>query len=68
MTIWITGEAELVTVRLADGWNVNKHYDPMSADDLEMALGELAALIAEASVSEQGCYRAGRLSRGLSDS
>ena len=49
-TIWITGEAELVIVWLADGWNVNKHYDMMSADDLEMALGELAALIAEASV------------------
>ena len=23
VTVWITGEAELVTVRLADGWNVN---------------------------------------------
>jgi hypothetical protein len=47
MTVWITGEAELVTVRLADGWNVNKHYDLVSSDDLEIGLGELAALIAE---------------------
>jgi hypothetical protein len=50
MTVWITGEAELVTVRLADGWNINKHYDLASPDDLEIALDELAALITWASV------------------
>jgi len=48
MTVWITGEAELVTVRTRDGWNVNKHYDLGSSDDLEIALRELASLIAEA--------------------
>jgi hypothetical protein len=50
MTVWITGEAELVTVRLADGWNVNKHYDLASSGDLEIAFDELAALIAQGSV------------------
>jgi hypothetical protein len=50
MTVWITGEAELVAVRPGDGWNVNKHCDLASADDLEIALGELVSLIAEASV------------------
>jgi hypothetical protein len=25
--VWITGEAELATARLADNWMVNKHYD-----------------------------------------
>jgi hypothetical protein len=50
MTVWITGEAELAAVRLGDGWNVNKHYDLASSDDLEMALGELASLVARASV------------------
>jgi hypothetical protein len=50
MTVWITGEAELAAVRLGDGWNVNKHYDLASSDDLELALSELASLIAGASV------------------
>jgi hypothetical protein len=53
VTVWITGEAELVTVRLADGWNVNKHYDLVSRADLEIALDELAALIAQGSVSDE---------------
>lgn len=50
LAIWATGEAEVTTVRMADGWNVNKHHDLTSADDLEKALDELAALISEASV------------------
>lgn len=53
MAVWITGEAELATVRLADGWNVNKHYDLVSSDDLETALDELAALVAEGSVPSE---------------
>jgi hypothetical protein len=53
VTAWITGEAELVTVRLADGWNVNKHYDLASPGDLEIALDELAALIAQGSVPDE---------------
>jgi hypothetical protein len=59
VTVWITGEAELVTVRLADGWNVNKHYDLASPGDLEIALDELAALIA------QGPFRMRPLRRGI---
>ena len=47
---WITGEAELGTLRRADGWIVNKHYDLASADDLGTALDEVAALIADSSV------------------
>ncbi|MGH3224520.1 MAG: hypothetical protein ACRDPY_38540 [Streptosporangiaceae bacterium] len=50
MTVWITGEAELAAGRLGDGWIVNKHYDLVSPDDLEIALGELASLVAGASV------------------
>jgi hypothetical protein len=50
MTVWITGEAELVTIRLADGWNVNKHYDLVSSTDLETALDGLAELVADGSV------------------
>lgn len=52
ITVWITGEAELVTVRLADGWSVNKHYDLASPDDLEVAFDELAALIVQGSVPD----------------
>lgn len=43
MTVWITGEAELVAIRTRDGWNINRHYDLGSSDDLETALGELAS-------------------------
>ena len=50
MLVWITGEAELGTLRRADGWIVNKHYDLASADDLGTALDEVAALIADSSV------------------
>jgi hypothetical protein len=53
MTVWITGEAELVTVRLADGWNVNKHYDLVSSTDLEIALDELVGLVTEGSVPDE---------------
>ena len=53
VTVWITGEAELLTFRLADGWNLNKHYDLASPGDLEIALDELAALIAQGSVPDE---------------
>jgi hypothetical protein len=53
MTVWITGEAELGTIRLGDGWNVNKHYDLVSSTDLEIALDELAALVTEGSVPDE---------------
>jgi hypothetical protein len=36
MTVWIAAEAELVTVQLANGWNVKKHYDLVCPDDLEL--------------------------------
>lgn len=49
-SIWITGEAELITIRLADGWNVNKHYGLASIDDPASALDELAALVGQGTV------------------
>jgi hypothetical protein len=52
VTIWITGETELGTIRLADGWNVNKHYDLTSMDDLAGLLEELAALIGQGKVHD----------------
>lgn len=62
MIVWITGEAELGTVRLADGWNVNKHYDLVSSTDLGRALDELVALVAEGSVPDEAvtAYVTGR--------
>lgn len=45
--IWGTGEAELGTVRLADGRTVNKHYELAGRADLEVLLDELIALFVE---------------------
>lgn len=45
--IWITGEAELETVRLTDDRTVNKHYDLTSPADLDVLLEELAALLVD---------------------
>jgi hypothetical protein len=38
LAVSISGEAELVTVQVADGWNVNKHYELRSLSDLCVAL------------------------------
>ncbi len=43
--VWITGEAELETVRLIDDRMVNKHYDLTGRADLEVLLDELVALL-----------------------
>lgn len=43
--IWVTGEAELATVRLADDRIVNKHYELAGHGDLEVLLDELAGLL-----------------------
>jgi hypothetical protein len=43
--IWVTGEAELQTVRLRDDRIVNKHYDLSGRADLEALLAELVALL-----------------------
>jgi hypothetical protein len=45
ITVWVTGEAELETVRLSDGRIVNKHYDLALRDDLALLLDELVDLI-----------------------
>ncbi|MBO0823527.1 MAG: hypothetical protein J2P27_06665 [Actinobacteria bacterium] len=52
ITVWITGEAELLTVQLNDGWNVSKHYDLASPDDLEVVFDELTALIVHGTVPD----------------
>jgi hypothetical protein len=45
LLIWISGEAELDAVRVADDQAVSKHYDLTGLDDLEALLGELDALL-----------------------
>lgn len=50
--VWITGEAELATVRLADDWFVNKHYNLISGLDVEVIVDELAALLAGGTIPE----------------
>ena len=57
--IWVTGEAELATVRLADGRIVNKHYELAGHSDLEVLLDVLVGLlvndrIPDAAVVAQG--------------
>jgi hypothetical protein len=42
--IWITGEAELETIRLADDRAINKHYDLTHLADLNVLMDELGAL------------------------
>src|SRR5690348_4765493 len=50
--VWDTGDAELETIRLADGRTVNKHYDLAGADDLEQLLDELVVLVASDRIPE----------------
>jgi hypothetical protein len=45
--IWVTGEAELATVRLADDRIVNKHYELAGHGDLEVMLDELVDLLVD---------------------
>jgi hypothetical protein len=45
--IWITGEAELETIRLADGRSINKHYDLTHPADLDILMDDLVALLVE---------------------
>jgi hypothetical protein len=40
--IWITGEAELATVRITDSWMVNKHYDFAGSGDLGKLLEDFS--------------------------
>ncbi|MFC3994075.1 hypothetical protein [Actinoplanes siamensis] len=47
LLIWISGEAELDAVRVADNHAVSKHYDLTGLDDLEVLLGELDALLTD---------------------
>lgn len=50
--VWITGEAELETVRLTDDRLVNKHYDLTGAADFGVLLDELVALLVDDRVPE----------------
>lgn len=50
--IWITGETELATVRLADDFMVNKHYDLLAPDDLDVLFNELKVLLSEDAIPE----------------
>ncbi|MEU4235869.1 hypothetical protein [Actinoplanes sp. NPDC026619] len=43
--VWISGEAELDAVRLADDQAISKHYDPTAPAGLEALLDELEALL-----------------------
>jgi hypothetical protein len=45
--IWVTGEAELATIRLTDERIVNKHYELAGRGDLEKLLDELVGLLAD---------------------
>jgi hypothetical protein len=47
ITIWVTGETDMDTVRLTDDRVVNKHYDLTGLGDLEVLLDELVALIVD---------------------
>ncbi|MEU8228542.1 hypothetical protein AB0C12_02950 [Actinoplanes sp. NPDC048967] len=47
LMIWVSGEAELSTVRLTDDRMVNKHYDLATVDDLEVVLDELVVLLTD---------------------
>ena len=57
LLVWETGEAELETLRLADGWVVNKHYDFETGEAIDPALDELATLIHEG-ISPRGALLA----------
>jgi hypothetical protein len=50
--IWNSGEAELETIRLADDRIVNKHYDLVGSDDLDLLLDELVRLLIQDQVPE----------------
>ena len=43
--IWVTGEAELGTVRIIDSWMVNKHYDLAGSGDLGYLLEDLIGIL-----------------------
>jgi hypothetical protein len=45
LIVWITGEAEMVTIRIGDGWTVSKHYDLALVADLEVVLEDVAMLV-----------------------
>jgi hypothetical protein len=47
LMVWVSGEAELSTIRLTDDQVVNKHYDLTTVDDLGVVLDELVLLLTE---------------------
>jgi hypothetical protein len=46
----VSGEAELETMRMSDGWVVNKHYDLETTEDPGRASDDLGQLVAHESV------------------
>lgn len=46
VVVWVSGEAELSTIRRADARIVNKHYDLTGPADLEVLLDELVGPLA----------------------
>jgi hypothetical protein len=45
ISVWVTGETDLETVRISDGRGVNLNYDLADAADVEDVLSELVGLI-----------------------
>jgi hypothetical protein len=45
MKIWVTGEADLAAVCVADGRMVNKHFDLSGSADLEQPLDDFIGLV-----------------------
>ena len=52
LLIWVSGEAELSTIRLTDDRVVNKHYDLTTVDDLGVLLDELVLLLTDGTVPD----------------
>lgn len=47
MLVWITGDAQLETIPLADGRTINKHHDLTHMADLNVQMDDLVALVVE---------------------
>ena len=50
ISVWETGETDLLTARTSQGSGVNKHYDLQGAAQLDVVLSELIGLIRDGTV------------------
>jgi hypothetical protein len=50
ISVWETGETDLLTARTSEGAGVNKHYDLEDAAQLDIVLTELIGLIRDGTV------------------